>query len=1315
MTDDTLDPWKYTDELILEGAQSGRDSLSTESGDRASRRLWRFVQRGLVYPAPHAVFVTYFVAGPLRRAGLAAVMRAVQAEIDAKYDDSRTSAVVGVGFDLWRAWCAELGEAPPAGMALAYPDGPSASSTRSSVLTRPGSTLVDSRADLWFHIKSDRADHAAAVHGFVDDYLGRVLACVDSARTRVQAAATKSNRPDQLGGKVLGARFSENLQNPSDPVTIQEHVLIGLDDPAHLGGSFVLAQRFYLQWERILDMSPTQIEDMVGRKDDDIIIPSRDTTSHLHCARVQDEHGRSAPILRLGLPFGQSRASGCAESRAKGASLRDEAGLYFAGYARSAASLERVVASLTGDEPGFMRDRLLGHARADLGGLYYVPNRRELGLEPEEVAGDDGEVAWDSFPGVDWSRLDRHFQDRSANGWMHYNHKEYLFAMSTMSPAERAERRPPSTRVLRLLAAMFSRWQDNWYFERAQDEMEHLSTYVARAFGPEEAERVMRLSVVERTGWAIRMAVGHVLVSDEYGRASRGHGASGTPVRGADTYQIHPLEILVGAMPTLSIGQGRYMIDYARAEEGLGNFFGGLSYASCVGHVVPDLEKALKLGLGGLRDETRAHLDAAGSEPARAFYRGVLTALQGVSEHCRAYAQLARRTAAAHPPADSAIRDNLGDIAARMDRLAAHPPRSFVEAAQLVFTLHSCLHHVGEVTAIGRLDQLLGGFYDADCEAGILTEDTAQEIIDCLWIKLGEKVQLNRLFLRDHQPHGNLAMGGISGNYPQGSSNNQWIQQVTVGGTHPDDSPGAGRPAYNAVTMLCLRAARRLPLNAPCLSLRVRKDIPDAVLREASLALLSGGAHPILLHDDKIIPGLVRSGEAVGAGAGDGEWTPVAAKASGLWRSGVALGAARDYACDGCYEPQLAGKSWFTLGGFNTLDPLEAALNRGKAWASAGPMWLHGVKVSFTSPDADTIASFDELVELFLTHLRWMYAKQIDGLLAVFGQMSDVCPTPLLSALTADCLAKGLDLYGGGARYNVVAPCFTGLSTVIDSLYAIRSMVFERATALTSLSELVQALRCDWGHAMSEPFISTLAGPARIQAQADRYRRLREHALSLPRYGRGHSELDAFGDALVARVAETAVAVFTDPAAPTARKMVELARRFGTAEQPFGGFQIQPGVGTFENYYDWGAMAGASADGRRRGDPIASDLSPAPSAADRPAAPGRSGLIESLSGYSGPGVAAMWDGAPTDMNIREDFPADDLVRVLRAFADGAGSNVLTITCADPETMVKAAADPERYDLLRVRMGGWSEFFVAMFPGHQAQHQRRPWFAPDDHA
>ena len=58
---------------------------------------------------------------------------------------------------------------------------------------------------------------------------------------------------------------------------------------------------------------------------------------------------------------------------------------------------------------------------------------------------------------------------------------------------------------------------------------------------------------------------------------------------------------------------------------------------------------------------------------------------------------------------------------------------------------------------------------------------------------------------------------------------------------------------------------------------------------------------------------------------------------------------------------------------------------------------------------------------------------------------------------------------------------------------------------------------------------------------------------------------------------------------------------------------------------------------------------------------------------------------------------------------------MTITCASADTYEQATQDPEQYDLLRARMGGWTEFFVTMFPAHQAQHRRRPFETPEPSA
>ena len=53
-------------------------------------------------------------------------------------------------------------------------------------------------------------------------------------------------------------------------------------------------------------MSEDQIEDLIGRKTDDTIIPDRDSRSHIKASRVQDMNGNTTPVLRLGLPFGRA-------------------------------------------------------------------------------------------------------------------------------------------------------------------------------------------------------------------------------------------------------------------------------------------------------------------------------------------------------------------------------------------------------------------------------------------------------------------------------------------------------------------------------------------------------------------------------------------------------------------------------------------------------------------------------------------------------------------------------------------------------------------------------------------------------------------------------------------------------------------------------------------------------------------------------------------------------------------------------------------------------------------------------------------------
>lgn len=73
------------------------------------------------------------------------------------------------------------------------------------------------------------------------------------------------------------------------------------------------------------------------------------------------------------------------------------------------------------------------------------------------------------------------------------------------------------------------------------------------------------------------------------------------------------------------------------------------------------------------------------------------------------------------------------------------------------------------------------------------------------------------------------------------------------------------------------------------------------------------------------------------------------------------------------------------------------------------------------------------------------------------------------------------------------------------------------------------------------------------------------------------------------------------------------------------------------------------------------------------------------------------------MNIPEDFPLELLQHFLVDHAQGKiGGSMLTPTCADLETYRRALEDSEKYNIIRVRMGGWTEFHATMFPAHQEQ-------------
>ncbi|MGZ5443445.1 MAG: glycyl radical enzyme domain-containing protein [Thermoanaerobaculia bacterium] len=1098
----------------------------------------------------------------------------------------------------------------------------------------------DSGGDLFLYLKGDSWAAVDELAALVDEHLGDLLA---------GRAVTRAALPPD--GKILDQHFTDGFTSASDPASVVERVLQTGTDSAP-GSCWAIAQKFEVMWTAFSDMNVDAQQNTIGRDDAGVLIPDQDVRSHIKRVRALAEDHANYELVRQALPFGPMPNSGGRER-----------GIYFAAFAQSTDIFERLLSRMIGGDSGDS-DKLLGIVRGVEGGYFYVPSAKELGLK-KGLRDDDFRVAefWDV---------------RSANGLMFYNSFDYL---NTMGTGNYAPGDPPSQRILSLLGKVFGRWQDKWYRELDTPRMQPLSAYL----DPDE-EHYRTAPVAVRQGLSVKKMLGRVCTNTEY-PVPRDSWAWQ-----ADVFRIDPHDLLAGVMPELSLGRGKEVMPYLNADERLQGWLAAqLDETSGMGHVVPKHAKVLSMGFGAMLDDLRTR-ERGASGDQQTFYQSAILALEGVQEYCRNYALLAERMAAdhaTHPEAQA----NFTAIAARMRKLATEKPDDFVEAAQLIFTYHCCLHLTGLPVSVGRLDQLLWPYFKT------VSEEQAQEVLDAFWVKLGEKALHNRQHATDHVTYGTTSVSYVGGPFPQGDGINQWVQQVTIGGYKAND---AKKPegAANRLTLLCLRSARRLPLNAPVLSLRVYPGIGKDIIEEAARALASGGSHPILFQEDRMVRALSEF-------------------------SGLPLDAARNYVCDGCYEPMVEGQCEFMFSNVTLLDPLELALNQGARFTAAGPVYLRGSKVSFRSPVAAEITSFAQLQELYLEHLRWLTVQFFQGVLGNYGSLWNTCPCPLLSVAVDGCVETGRDLTNGGTRFHLIAPMFLAASTAIDSLYAVKKLVFDEETAVTTLPELVVALQNDWGYGMTEPFQSVLAGPMRSDERAARFKQIRAAALALPRFGMGNGEVDAIGEWLVSNMTTMAKSIVDHPPEPLKTTLDNVRKNYSTPEQPWD-LTLQVGCGTFEAYVGDALGSGASPDGRRNAQPFPSDFSPTPVPQDLPPIAQDPRAKGAVPGTNRPIYTAMssWNvdainhrvsnAAPVDLNVREDFPVEKIEELIREYAAGnVGSNLITVTVADPDTYAAAAVQPEKYELVRVRMGGWTEFFSAMFPAHHEQHRRRPYFVPEE--
>lgn len=426
------------------------------------------------------------------------------------------------------------------------------------------------------------------------------------------------------------------------------------------------------------------------------------------------------------------------------------------------------------------------------------------------------------------------------------------------------------------------------------------------------------------------------------------------------------------------------------------------------GHILPDVETWLRLGLGGLRERvlTLRRRPEVQTGEQQAFYEAALIALQAAQELILRYAALARRLAGDCPETER--RQELERIAIICRRLSEHPAGDFWEALQAVWFLFVLLQIESNASSFspGRFDQYMLPYLERDLESGRLTLPQAQDLLEYGWLKFSEVV-----LLRSSKSARYFA------GFPIGFN-------IVLGGQQPD-----GGDATNLLSYMCLRAQVDLGLTQPNLSIRIHKNSPEAFLQAAAFVIGRGSGMPQVFNDEVIIPAQLNRG--------------------------VAPADALNYAVVGCVELSTPGKAlgWSDAAMFNLTRVLELTLFGGQDPHT-------GEQVGLKTPSLDQMSSFANLESAYDQQLAHFVELMVQGCNLVDRIHAQIYPSPFLSLVVADCLERGLDVTAGGAFYNFSGVQGVQLANVADSLAAIRQAVFDEQWL--AAPELLTALKEDF-------------------------------------------------------------------------------------------------------------------------------------------------------------------------------------------------------------------------------------------------------------
>jgi pyruvate formate-lyase/glycerol dehydratase family glycyl radical enzyme len=440
------------------------------------------------------------------------------------------------------------------------------------------------------------------------------------------------------------------------------------------------------------------------------------------------------------------------------------------------------------------------------------------------------------------------------------------------------------------------------------------------------------------------------------------------------------------------------------------------------GHLTPGFRKIINIGYGAIRkraqDWLNAHRNNLMGEDTNKylFYKAATIICDAASTLIKRYGKACfDKAAACRDLSRKAELQRMGD---GLLWIAANPARTFWEACQatVLYQLFLALDSRYPACSFGRFDQYTWPFLKADLEAGRLTMDEAQEIVDAFFLKA------NCFYGAAHPAVAIIT--GVGNTY----------QHTTIGGVDPE----TGKDATNPVTFMVLETIGRLGLHDPTISLRINMNTPDRLWECALETSKLVGGLPLFQNDEVIIPGVMRE-------------------------LGFDLKDARDYALIGCQEITGSGNDYSACNG---ISPPYASIHYGVVLGIAinnGVNPFNGEECSIKNGYLYEMKSLEEVKAAFKAVARYIVKAQVSVNNYTEYLTMYHAPLPSLSISMEGCMESGKDCTWGGCKYNSYGGTATGLATVADSLTTIKYMIFDKK--FCTAKELYDAVMANWeGH-----------------------------------------------------------------------------------------------------------------------------------------------------------------------------------------------------------------------------------------------------------